>query len=501
MKKFLSSVAGKRVMIGLGMLALAIAAGVTLSGPLLVSGVPWKRALFFLLVLGTGVSGVLLMLFGRKGLLFGYGGFLGIALFLILPDDWKRYFLFTGLLCAVIVPIAVKYMKMHKAVSQRAVPARKAKTIQKQHEENQAWLMLPMENKPLLVAKKATGIIYQVFFQEDSFLLYKVGSFFHDLTEENLLKQDALPELSKNDIKILVKDVTMLRFYEVYSDNDPFDTQISIYTRQKRYFLSAIEMAGGKQLEQLLREKISPNVQMEKRSKPHFIPSLNRERRKLMKKVYYGICAFAAIVELAWLFLDVPYGLFAWLSLLPTPMLLMLHYLFPNEVTLAEEKKFAHGRTMIIFPTMLTVLPLIFRMNIDYSFLSQGKLFLITCIFTLMLIVQAFFTSKECRMRKIQLVGLAFMLFVYSFSAIGLSNALLDRTPPVEKNAIVQKLHVTSTRSSISYYFDVETEDKQDYTLEVGYGIYDQTETGDIVLVYFYQGAFDIAYTQVEPAA
>ena len=498
MKKFLSSEKGKRVIIGLLMIGGAIVAGFILQKSLLESGVRWKQAVFFLLVTGTGISGLLYLFLGRKGLLYGYGALCAISMFIALSDSWKRYFSFAFFLGIIAGPSIVKHWKNRKKVPRKAAQERKFEAKPK-CEEQQKWPEFHMANMPQLACKKSNGTIYQVFFRNGAFLFYKAGSIYHEFSESKLIREETLPELGKDDFAIQAEEVTSLRFHEVYSDNDPFDTDISIYTRRKRYFLSAITMSGGEELHKLLCENIKQSAQDERKIKTHFIPAINKERRRLIRKIYHGICAFATVVALAWLFLDVPYQLFAWLSLLSTPMLLLLHFLFPNEVTLADEKKYAHGRTMIIFPTMLTVIPLIFRMDVDYFVLSQGKLFLIACIITLALTLQAFFTSKECRMRKIQLLALAFILFVYSFSAVGLTNELLDRTPPVEQNAIVQKMHLTSTRSSTSYYFDVETEDKQNYTLGVGNKIYHQTEVGDLVRVYFYQGAFNISYTQVEP--
>jgi hypothetical protein len=500
MKKFLFSEKGKRVVIGVSMIAGAIVVGLILQNNLLGSGVRWKQAVFFLLVTGTGISGILYLFLGHKGMLYGNGVLCTLSIFIALSDTWKRYFLFLFFLGIIAGPFILKYWRSCKKNPRRATRERNSAGNPKR-EEYQTWPELHIANMPPLACKKSNGTIYQVFFRNGVLLFYKAGSIYHDFSESNLIREETLPKLGKDDFAIPTEEVTSLRFHEVYSDNDPFDTDISIYTHRKRYFLSAITMSGGEELKKVLRENIKQSAQDERGIKTHFIPVINKNRRNLLRKLYHGICAFATVVALAWLFLDVPYQLFAWLSLLSTPMLLMLHYLFPNEVTLAEEKKYAHGRTMIIFPTMLTVIPLIFRMDVDYFFLSQGKLFLITCIATLVLTFQAFFTSEECRMRKIQLLGLAFILFVYSFSAVGLTNALLDQTPPVEKNAIVHKMHITSTRSSTSYYFDVETEDKLDYTLGVGYHIYHQTEAGDTVRVIFHQGAFDITYIEVEPAS
>lgn len=496
MKKFFSSDKGKRVLIGLGLLALAMTLGYFLQGVLLESGVRWKQAIFFLVVTGTGIGGILYIFLARKGLMIGYGIFLYISIMIALSSIHLGL---VGILLALPVIVGPSLISHHFTRKRTGGVNRSSneKSYPQIQEEQAAWAQMQSENAALLVAKKSNGVIYQLFCQEGKLLFYKVGSFFRDLDIQNLKSEDNLPPLGKDDFKIILKDVTTLRFHDVYSDTNPFDLEISIYTWEKRYYLSAILSGSGTKLEQFLREKIPANVQQERKSVPHFIPSLNRKRRDIMRKVYFGICAFATIVGLAWLFLDVPYQLFAWLALLPTPMLLLLHYLFPNEVTLAEEKKFAHGRIMIFFPMLLTVVPLLFRTNIDFDVIEQGKLFLVAGILLIMLIGQAYFTSKECRIRKIQLAVLAFILAGYCMCSVAITNLLLDQTPPVEKSATVLDKDVVGGRSS-SCYLDVITEDMLDYSLKVDLWLFCKTEVGDSVLILFYKGAFDIPYAQIE---
>ena len=66
MKGFFSSEKGKRLLIGLGLVALALILGFLLQGVLLDSGVRWKQAIFFLVVSGTGIGGLLYIFFARK---------------------------------------------------------------------------------------------------------------------------------------------------------------------------------------------------------------------------------------------------------------------------------------------------------------------------------------------------------------------------------------------------------------------------------------------------
>ena len=337
MKKFFSSEKGKRLLIGLGLVAAAMTLGYFLQGALLESGVRWKQAIFFLVVSGTGIGGLLYILFARKGLLIGYGIFFYISLIILLSGTVTGV---VGILLAlpiVVGPALLNYFAKKKSTGIVGKPHKSAK-----NEPNSitcpAWLQTQSENTPLLVAKRASGTIYQVFLQNENLLFYKVGTFFRDLDEQNLKQPDNLPELGKDDFHVDIKDVTALRFHEIYSDDDPFDLGINIYCKQKRHFLLTIKENGGLKVANLLRGCIPQKLQQETNSKPHFIPSLNRRKRDMMRKVYFGVCAFALFVGLAFAFTKVPYRLFAWFALFPTPIFLLMHILYPNEVTLAEDE-------------------------------------------------------------------------------------------------------------------------------------------------------------------
>ena len=496
MKKFFSSEKGKRLLIGLGLVAGAMIMGYFLQGGLLESGVHWKQAVFFLIVSGTGVGGLLYIFFGRKGLLIGYAILLYFSLIIILMIFKSGI---AGILVAlpiIVGPALMNYLARRKSGTDDPPKSQNEKNYQLVQDQQEAWAQLQTRNAPLLVAKKSNGTIYQLFFQDGNILFYKVGSFFKDV---NSLKDEGnLPSLGKDDFKIILKDVTTLRFHDVYSDNSPFDMEISIYTWERRYFLSAILAEGGTKLEQLLREKMPANVQQERKTVAHFIPSINRKKRDIMRVFYICICTLATIVGLSWMFLDVPYRLFAWLALVPVPLLLFLHYLFPNEVTLAEEKKFAHGRVMVFFALLISPFPLMLRTYHDFNIIKYDNLIIIAGGLFVLLLLQAYAMSEECRKRKIQLITIAFPLIVYCFSAVILLNAFLDHSSKVEEAVYVQNMRITSGRSSINYYLDVVTEDEETYSLKVTNTFYKRSEIGDSVNILFYQGAFKIPFAEVE---
>ncbi|MEN6637094.1 MAG: hypothetical protein ABFC56_14670 [Clostridiaceae bacterium] len=498
MKKLFSSEKGKRLLIGLGLVVVALAFGFVLQGLLLDGGVRWKQAVFFLVVTGTGISGILYIFLARKGLMIGYGIFIYISIMIAFSSIEIGLVGILLVLPGIVGPSLLKYYITRKKKTSGTKRLNNETSYQQIQEDQAAWAQMQSEKAALLVAKKSNGAIYQLFCQDGELLFYKVGSFFRDLEIKNLKSEDNLPPLGKDDFKIILKDVTTLRFHDVYSDTNPFDMEISIITWEKRYFLTAILAEGGTKLEQFLREKIPPNAQLERKTVSHYIPSLNRKRRDIMRKVYFGICAFATIAGLAWIFLDVPYQLFAWLTMLPPPLLLMMHYLFPNEVTLAEESKFVHGRVKIMYALLFSIAPLSLRAILDFHILKFGRFLLVSGILIVLFVIQAYLSSEECRIRKIQLLGLTCILGIYCFSAVSITNALLDRVPPQDKMAMVIDKHISSGKGGDSYFLDLQTSPEEEYSFRVEESLYYETQINDTVNVLFYQGAFDIPYAQIE---
>ncbi len=497
MKKFFSSEKGKRLLIGLGLVALALILGFLLQGVLLESGVRWKQAIFFLVVTGTGIGGLLYIFFDRKGLLIGYGVFFYISLIILLSGTVTGIVGVLFALPIIVGPALLNYFAKKKSTRIVGKPHKSAR-----NEPNSitrpAWLQMQSEHAPLLVAKRASGTIYQVFLHNENLLFYKVGTFFRDLDEHNLKQPDNLPELGKDDFLVAIKDVTALRFHEIYSDDDPFDLGINIYSKQKRHFLLTIKENGGTQVANLLRECIPQKLQQQKNSKPHFIPSLNRRKRGMMRKVYFVVCAFALFVGLAFSFMRVPYRLFAWFALFPTPIFLLMHILYPNEVTLAEDKRFAHGRVMVFYALLLSAMPLMIRSFSDFNIQSYGKLLAYSGILLVILVTLTYKTSEECRIRKGQLVGLALILGVYCVSSVCMLNALLDFSPAQEQPALVQEMTISRGKNLDTYYLDVMTPDKRSHHFRVAEYLFDETQVGGTVNILSYQGAFGIPFIQVE---
>lgn len=497
MKKFFQAPTGKRVILGLVFIALAVALGFSLQS-LLSSGVHWKQAIFFLLCGGTGLGGLLYMFLSCKGLLIGYGIVFSLALLLALPDAWKRIYIALGTIAAFATPKIKEIITKRKKRRISPAPSPHAYGIRPMREDRLAQAQ-SKEDAPIFASHTANGNMYQVFFRDGAFFFYKVGSVWKETKEEDLLHAENLPPMKKGDFAFPAREITYLRFRELEQDDNPFDQEISIHVQKRRYYLSTIESAGGAVLEKLLREQAPKDVVDEHKQTRRYIPSPQLKRKRVLERIYLCICAVTLLVDVAWMFLDVPYRLFAWIAILPTPLLLLMYYLFPNELSIGESKAIAHGRVMILMGFLFSGIVPFFRTEADFNFLQDGRYYLIVLVLGALLVIQAILTSPETRIRKSQLIVIGFVSFYYLAGALGQVNFLLDQTPPQESQAVVTKMDIHSAaKSRTRYILDVVTNDDTSYSLEVAKPFYQETEVGQEVLVLVYKGAFDIPYAEIE---
>ena len=499
MKKFLASDLGKRVLIGIGMVALAVVLWFA-TERIFGTETPRTRGIQLVASLGTGVSGLLFMMISWRGLLWGYGFILFQVLVFTLPDPWGNYFVFVLLLILFARPTIEKYQKKRK--KQRAKVDVEAER-QRTHEQQVTELVKEEKTEEfyILVQRTTNKAFYEGMQKDGELFFFKLGPNWNEANQKRIEAGEE-PVLKRGDFSIRVEDITKLRIHQEEQEENPLDTFFTIYVQNKRYYLTANFASSGARLEHYLREHVPQRVQQESEQKPRFTPSPKLKRRQILNRVYLAICGFALLVGLAWLFLDVPYKLFAGLSLLPFPAVMTLYCLFPNEITITESEKTAQGRLVVTNTLFLFSVPLIIRFLIDFNVLAWGRYWLVVGVLLLGLLVPIYFCSEECRKHKLLLLGVAFVVLVYLFGATGQVNYLLDRGQPQQAHAIVQSMHISTSRSSPDrYYLKVQTGDLKQIDLQVVESLYDETQIGDRVRILIYPGALEIAYAEVEGEA
>ena len=497
MKKSLTSRFVRRLPVGLGLLALCALFAVLLN-PYWGSPEVWERFINLVAVFGTGFAGVLFLLVGWVGILAGYGFVLTITLPIALPEPWNGYFVVLELICYFSIPAIIKYVKKrNKKPDTAIVPS--AATAQRPIKAEHKSAVQRAERGPVLVQRPAMGGAYQVFFRDGAFLFYRVGSSWESMDPGKILLSGDPPPLGKRDFSIRADDIVKVRFLKVEGDDNPFDMLAKVRTRGRRYGFATLLNPGGKALKALLREHAPYTALPQDSPKKEFTPSPHKQKLTVVQRVYLGLCAFALLTDLAWLFLDVPYRLFAWFSLAQVPAYLLLYYLFPNEVTLTEYKKQASGRVMIAFVLLITAFVPLLRLMIDFNIRAWGALLLIAGVMAALLLVQTLYLSPECRANKRLLLTVGLAVAIWSVGAVGMTNALFDNNPPAEKTAVVQDMEITqSAKSPDRYLITAETGDGQDYKLSIAKELYGRLAVGSEVTVYLYEGAYNIPFAEAD---
>lgn len=496
MKKFFSSRFGKRLPVSLALFALCAAFAVAFRS-YWGSDLVMERFVNLVAVFGTGIAGVLFLLAGWVGILFGYGFVLIITLPYVLPEPWDGYFVVFYLLALFALPTGIAYVRKKKKSAEKSAPDATVNPVQK----TAAALSQTAGEAPVFVFRPSPGGVYQVFYCEDEFRFYRVGNSWAKMDAGRILLSGDLPAPGKRDIVLSARGITKVRYRDVDADLVPYDTLAVLSAAGRRYRFAPLFSPGGKAFRALLSAHAPQDALRSEQAEAEFVPAPQEKRQVWVKRAHFALCAAAVLVDLAWVFLDVPYRLFAWLSIAMTPAFLLLFLLFPNETTLGEIKKRANGRVMLPVALLMSAFIPLLRTMIDFNLLAWGELLLYAaaCFVPLMLIT--LLLSPECRAKKVLLLTPALALSVWLIGALAMANVLLDSAPLRELPAAVQELEISDgSESPDRYLLTAQTADGRTFELSIAKSVYDTLAVGDGVIVLLGQGALHVPYADADVA-
>lgn len=508
MKKFLSSTLGKRLIGALCLTALAVISGIYLSDSYLGElSEMWQRGIWCLAVVGSGVSALGLLIFGWKGILGGYAWIASLFLLAGLPELLPKPLV--GPAYVVLIGAYFLYRVLDKKKSKsggKSKKKKKKKVAESEELPEEEMYDLMEEDGPLpeelyLVRFSVSDRNYQLIRCPGQIRAYRVGGELRGVVPELLQDPDKpLRPLDKHDIVFPVDSDLSVTFREKH-DSRFEEPLLSVRLKTAKRGYTMYPLIPSEEENARLRRFLEANVLRQedkvKKEQPGGEP--DPQRVAVLRKVIIGLSVFAALVDLPFLFMNVPYRLFAVLSLLPTLVLLALYCVFPYDFTLTEIKREEKKRVAALFPLMLFSMTPCLRGLMDFNILRWGRVFIAAGILLGVLLLAVLLLSKEWRKRKIAILNIVLGLLFYTLGAILLTNYLFDGAEPVEQLAVVEDMRIsTGNKGPDKYYLELRFSDGSDYDLDVGKTRYGETEIGDTVTVETCSGAWGIPYAFVK---
>ena len=208
--------------------------------------------------------------------------------------------------------------------------------------------------------------------------------------------------------------------------------------------------------------------------------------------------AAIALINLPWLFLNVPYKLFAALALIPCPMILILACMFPEDISLDEKAKAANGRVELLSPMIFSGMVPCLRLLIDFNILDWPRLLIFAAVLLVVIFTALFYFNKPMRKKIGSLVGVVFLCAFFAVGIIGQLNYLLDFSPPQSQAAQITDMHIsTSSRGPDRYVLTIVMDNGAEMDLQVSKLEYQALTPGDQVTVFILSGGLGIPYAVV----
>ena len=203
----------------------------------------------------------------------------------------------------------------------------------------------------------------------------------------------------------------------------------------------------------------------------------------------------------------------AWVFFYPTPyqLSMVIAIVFPIIVLLVskfsdglirmkENKKSAYPS--VVFAFIFPAMALVMRALLDYTILDFSNVWSITILITVVLSLVLLYKQTEFHLQKnndvFYFIFLVFFFFGYSYGVVIHLNCYYDNSQPEYFTAEVLDKKI-STGKTTSYYLKISPWEKQKETeeIDVDKDLYDRTEAGDEVGIYFRKGNLDIPWIVV----
>lgn len=480
MKKPISKQFFLRLIIGLALIGLAVYFAFTLDGFTGPESTMSQRLIFIFAVLGVGLGGLGCIFFGIWGVLGGLAFILILSLPRALPDPWNRYFSMVYLLFLFALKPLMKWWSQRKTA---AIP--KELPDESDMQENS----IPTISENSVVATNTfSGRTYQLFRRTGRIVGYRVGGEFRGIDPDKLrIAPDGTPDLTYN-----LDEIQKVRS----KPHGVYGICITFRAGGHTYYFVPTALSPEEDLEAFF-QPLAPD-QISQKQKPQPVTQAQVQRRALLSKIRIGLLVALVLIDLPWMFLNVPYKLFATLALLPFPVVLALICLFPEDITLEEKQKNANGRVELVGPLFCSGAAPCLRLLIDFNILDWPRLLILAAVVLITVFIVLFVFNKSLRKKVGSLLCTVLLCVFFAIGSIGQLNYLLDFSQPQSHTALITDMHIsTSSRGPDQYILTVTTGDGTDMDLQIAKADYETLKPGDQVAVFTFSGGLGIPYAFV----
>lgn len=469
-----------RLIAGLALIGLAVFFALTLDGFTGPESSMFQRTIYITAVLGVGLGGLGCIFFGFWGALGGLVFVLILTLPRVLPDPWNRYFSLVYILCLIgLNPLLKWWAKRRAAAASMELP-----------EEP-----IPQEDDaPILSANSVvatntfSGRTYQLFRRTGQIVGYRVGGELRGIDPDKIRNVvDGTPDFTYG-----LDEIQKVRS----KPHGMYGICITFRAGGHTYYFVPTAFSTEEELEEFFRT-LAPD-QIPERPKAQPATQSQVQRRALLSKIRTGLLVAVALIDLPWMFLNVPYKLFAALALLPCPIVLILVCLFPEDITLEEKQKNANGRVELLTPFIFSGVVPCLRLLFDFNILDWPRLLIFSAVVLALIFFVLFTFNKPLRQKTGSLLGVVFLCIFFAIGSVGQLNYLLDFSQPQSQYAEIADMRVsTSSRGPDRYVLTVTLGDSTELELQVSESEYETLNPGDHVTVVTLSGGLGIPYAFV----
>lgn len=486
MKKFFSSPFGKRLVVGLIFIAVAVVLGIALDGIFTgPNSLVVFRFIYVICVVGLGLGGIVFIFLGWYGF-WGSIGFVSVvALPKCLPEPWNRYFAFLYFASLLGLPPLLGWLRGRKKTAsppEITIP---------ESEEADTWKSCSLIPNSIVVLNNPSGRVYQLVYKSGRLYGYWIGRALKGI-DESKLQTHTSRSPSPSPHFIYSRDEIRSVKERAYGEQTSFILRAKGHTYQFLPYGISTEDEIDDFFQRLLPDP-QPKTPVKKP-----VGSTQKRRRARLRQLRTGLFIATGAIALPWLFLDVPYKVFSILSLLPFPITLATICLFPEDITLEDQKTHKKNSDNKIEFNMLFVFSGVscgLRTMLDFNFLTWMPLLIQAGLLLVTITILLLIFHKELRQRIGILLCIILICAFSCIGTIGQLNYLLDTSEPQQQVATISDMHIsTSSKGPDDYILTVITESGKKMELKTSKERYDSLSVGEAVTVYIREGGLGIPY-------